>query len=161
MGVGGLISLVEDDGYFPSGHIAATSMRSRVRGSRASAGDGVPMFRNVFNNATGKQEYLLDGEPMVFPRNGGLDPTAVLDICGDWSKLVYSLRNDLTYKVLDQAVIQDPATNEIIYNLAQQDMIALRMYMRLAWQVPNPINLMQETEADRYPFSVLVPATSS
>lgn len=157
----GLISLVEQDGYFPNGHVAAMTMRGRLRGARANAGDGQPLFRNVFNNATGAQEYQIDGERVIFPRNGGLDPTEVLDICGDWSKLVYALRNDITYKVLDQAVIQHPTSGDILYNLAQQDMVALRMYMRLGWQVPNPVNLLQETAADRYPLSVLLPATSS
>jgi len=41
--------------------------------------------------------------------------------------------------------------------LMQQDMLALRAVMRIGWQVPNPINRLQETEANRYPFSVLIP----
>jgi len=36
-------------------------------------------------------------------------------------------------------------------------MVALRAVMRLGWQVPNPINRLQTTEADRYPFAVLIP----
>ena len=46
-------------------------------------------------------------------------------------QLVYSIRQDITVKILDQGVIQDPETKDIVYNLAQQDMIALRVVMRL------------------------------
>ena len=56
--------------------------------------------------------------------------------------------------MLDQAVIQDAAGNTI-YNLAQQDMIALRAVMRLGFALPNPINRLQPTEASRAPFAVL------
>jgi len=68
---------------------------------------------------------------------------------------VVGIRQDITYKVLDQAVIQD-GTGAIIYNLAQQDMVALRVTTRLAWQVKNVINYDQQTEASRYPFAVLL-----
>ena len=77
-------------------------------------------------------------------------------ILGEWDKLVWSLRQDITYDIFDQAVIQD-ATGAIVYNLAQQDMVALRAVMRIGWQVPNPINRLQETEANRYPFAALIP----
>jgi hypothetical protein len=64
------------------------------------------------------------------------------------------MRKDVTYKVLDQAVIQDQAGN-IIYNLAQQDMIALRAVIRLGFALPNPINRMNTNAATRFPFAVL------
>ena len=44
-----------------------------------------------------------------------------------------------------------------MYNLAQQDMVALRAVFRVAWQVPNPINRVNENSSTRYPFSALVP----
>lgn len=88
--------------------------------------------------------------------NGALDPTLALQVSGDFQNLVYALRQDITYKILDQAVIQDAAGN-IVWNLAQQDMVALRAVMRIAWQVPNPINTVEPTEANRFPFAVLLP----
>jgi len=41
--------------------------------------------------------------------------------------------------------------------LAQQDMVALRAVMRLGWQVPNPINRIEEDADERYPFAALIP----
>ena len=62
------------------------------------------------------------------------------------------MRQDVTYKILDQAVIQDSAGN-IVYNLAQQDMVALRCVMRLGFALPHPITRMDSGSG--YPFAVL------
>ena len=157
MGENGTIAKVEVDGFMVSGHIAAMTMRSKLRGLRADDGGGSCTGHPLFvRSMQQKNVYELDGEPIIFPKNGAVDPTAVLQFSGDWNQLVYSIRQDVTYKILTEAVIQDSAGN-IIYNLAQQDMVALRVVMRLAWQLPNPINRLQETEADRYPFGILVP----
>ena len=40
-------------------------------------------------------------------------------------KAVYAIRQDITVKLLTEGVIRDPNTKDIVYNLAQQDMIAL------------------------------------
>jgi len=151
LGENGVISKLEADGYMATGHVGAITMRGKLRGVRDSQGQ--PIFKRSMQDGT---NYDLDGAPMMFPLNGALDAASVLQITGDWSKLVYSFRQDMTYKFLDQAVIQDSAGN-IIYNLAQQDMVALRCVMRLGVFVLNPINRVQETEADRYPFAILVP----
>jgi hypothetical protein len=60
----------------------------------------------------------------------------------------------MRYKLLDQAVITDD-TGAIVYNLPQQDMLALRVTFRAAFAVGNPITREQATEAQRYRFAVL------
>ncbi len=160
LGESGVISLIEADGFMATGHIGAMSMRGKLRGVREKVYDGtstanlgMPIFTRSMQEAG---MYELDGQPYIFPRNGAVNASSVLQFTGDWNQLVYAMRQDITYKVLTEAVIQD-ASGNIIYNLAQQDMVALRAVMRLAWQVPNPINKLQETEASRYPFAILVP----
>jgi hypothetical protein len=72
----------------------------------------------------------------------------------DGSQFVLGVRKDITLKVLTEAVIQDN-TGAIIYNLAQQDMTALRLTFRVGWQVANLVNFDQPVEASRYPAAVL------
>lgn len=153
MADGGVLSKVETDGFAVTGHVAALSMKAKLRGLRDGA-TGVPIFSRTPQAAT---PYELDGVPMDFPTNGAVDAATSLLVSGDYQQALYSIRQDVTYKVLDQAVIQD-GTGAIIYNLAQQDMVALRVTMRLGWQLPNPVNRANPTAATRYPFAVLLPA---
>ena len=155
MGENGVISLVEEDGYMVNGHIAAMTMKAKLRGLRDTSGQ--PIFVRSMQDRT---RYELDGEPMEFPANGAFDVTQALMFSGDFRQAVYAMRQEITYKVLTEAVIQDN-TGAIVYNLAQQDMVALRAVMLLAWQVPNPVNRLQPTEAQRYPFAVLTPAAGA
>lgn len=155
LGEGGVFSKVEDDGFEVSGIMAAVKMKAMLRGLVDS--NKQPIFKYA-EGMQGRSRYTLEGAPMEFPENGAFDPTKALMIAGDFRQLVYSIRQDVTYKVLTEATIVDPSTNEVIYSLAQQDMVALRAVMRLGWEIPNPINYMQPTEANRCPFAVYAPA---
>jgi HK97 family phage major capsid protein len=147
-GTSGLFGLVEADGFMVTGSIAHLTMKRRLRNMRDA--DGGLLFSNSIQQAG---SYILDGAPCLFPTNGAVSATYYL-LSGQWDQLVYSMRQDITYKILDQAVIQDGAGN-IIYNLAQQDMVALRAVMRLGFALPNPINRVQATAASRFPFAYL------
>ena len=147
----GVIAAIEADGFMSSGAVAAMGMRAKLRGVR-DADDGL-IFQRSMQEAG---RYELDGEPILFPRNGGFDVAQAWMLCGDWTQLVWSVRMDITYKIATEGVLQD-AGGAISHNLFQQDMVALRAVMRLAWQVPNPINRLQEVEASRYPFAALIP----
>ena len=152
LGESGVISLIESAGYMASGHVASMSMRSKYRALRDA--DGNPLFKTSMQSDT---SYELDGAPIFFPRNSAMDAAQALQFSGDFKQLIYAIRQDITYKILDQAVVQDNA-GQIVYNLAQQDMIALRAVMRLAWQIPNPINLVDSSSVTRYPIGALIPA---
>lgn len=151
MGESGIYATIEAEGYSISANIAHTSMKAKLRGLRDA--NGQPIFLRSMGE---KAKYELDGVDIFFPANGAFDVSSALMIAGQADQVVYSIRQDITYKVLTEAVIQDGA-GDIIYNLAQQDLIALRIVMRLAWQVPNPPTGLEATEANRYPFCVLTP----
>ena len=153
LGEGGVISKVEEDGYMATGALAAMSMRAKLRDIRTN--DGNLIFKSDMQGST---NYALDGAPMYFPQNGAYDNTIAQLIVGDFKQAVYSIRQDVTVKILDQGVIQDPVTKEIVYNLAQQDMVALRIVFRMGWALPNPATRLNEDRTG-CAFAYLEPGT--
>lgn len=147
-GTAGLLGLIEDDGFMSTGHIADVSMRRKLRNVRDA--DGNPIF---LPSMQVRGQYDLDGSPCEFPLDGSVDSTYLLQT-GQWNQLVYAFRQDITYKILTEAVITD-AANNIIYNLAQQDMVALRAVMRLGFALPNPIKRKNTNKSTRFPFAFL------
>ena len=149
MGENGLISKVEMDGFNPNGVMSAIQMRGKLRGLKDTTGQ--PIFKSDMQGAT---RYGLDGMDMYFPMNGAFDPNQAQMIVGDWSQLVYAIRQDMTFKIFTEGVIQDPSTKAITYNLMQNDMVALRAVMRLGWEIANPVNAYNADKANPFPFSV-------
>lgn len=156
LGDGGVISKVEEDGYFVNGNIAALSMRSKLRSLRDDNGN--PIFVQNMQQGT---TYSLDGQRLEFPTNGAWDAAQALLMSGDWTQVVWALRQDINYKLLTEGVITNNANpRQIIYNLGQDDMVALRVTFRMAWQIANPINRVNTNSTTRFPFATLVPAGS-
>lgn len=153
MAEGGVIAKVEESGYLVNGIMSAIQMRAKLRGLKDL--NGVPLFKTDMQGAT---PYALDGSPMYFPRNGAFDTTKALMFAGDWTELVYSIRQDITFKIFDQGVVQDPSDNSIVYNLMQNDMVALRAVMRLGWEIPNPKTAYNDNITNPCPFAVYAPA---
>lgn len=150
---GGVIAKVEESGYLVNGIMSAIQMRAKLRGMKDLNGN--PIFKTDMQGAT---PYALDGSPMYFPRNGAFDTAKALMFAGDWSELVYSIRQDITFKIFNQGVVQDPSDNSIVYNLMQNDMVALRAVMRLGWEIPNPKTAYNDTLSKYCPFAVYAPA---
>jgi HK97 family phage major capsid protein len=137
---------VEQSGFDVNFVAANRSYRGLLRGARDA--EGVRLAE-----VTPDSVY---GVPVAYPARGlwpvsGLRPEVIL---GDRTQGIVGLRSDLTYKVLDQAVITD-GDGAIVYNLAQQDMKALRVTFRLGFQVANTFRRDNEDEASRYPFAVI------
>lgn len=153
IGKNGLIALVENDGYVVNGFIADGSFAPELRDLRDK--NNRPIYIPALNS-----EYrdTIVGREIVYDNSGLFDYTKALMVAGDFRKAVYAIRQDVTYKVLDQAVIQD-ANGNIVFNLAQQDMIALRVVMRLGVQIANPVTRRAGTNG--YPFAVLTPASNT
>ncbi|WP_306561235.1 phage major capsid protein [Enterocloster bolteae] len=151
----GIIAKIEESGYFVNGHMADISMRAKLRGLKDTTGN--PIFKSDMQNGT---TYSLDGSPMNFPNNGAFDKSKALMISGDFSQLVYAIRQDITFKLFTEGVVQN-TDGSIAYNLMQNDMVALRAVMRLGWEIPNPINSMKTDKTKRCPFAILKAGTQT
>lgn len=141
------MALVEADGFPINGWVTKTTFKSVLRSARDTTGQ--KLLDVSANTIEGSPTYYI--MPGLWPSGSGVAEL----VTGDWSQMMLGVRQDITYKILDQAVIQDSG-GSIQYNLAQQDMVALRVVMRLAWQVANPINYENQSAATRYPYSVLL-----
>ena len=139
---------VEESGYNPTGLVGGVGVKGQFRMMLDTSGQ--PIAGTEIGNM-----------PKFYVDNGSGDKDKSLMVVGDFNQAVYSIRQDITYKILDQAIIQDPATGAILYNLAQEDMVALRVVMRLGWEIPNPINALNPDEATRFPFASIVKSTGS
>ena len=138
-----VMTKVEESGYNVTGLLGGVGLKGKFR---------------MLTDTTGQpiKGTEIDSLPKAFLDNGAWDKTKSILIAGDFSQAVYAIRQDVTYKVLTEAVIQDPSNGDILYNLAQDDMVALRVVMRLGWEIPNPVNALNET-ATRFPFANLKP----
>ena len=138
-----VMTKVEESGYNVTGLLGGVGLKGKFR---------------MLTDTTGQpiKGTEIDSLPKAYLDNGAWDKTKSVLIAGDFSQAVYAIRQDVTYKVLTEAVIQDPSSGDILYNLAQDDMVALRVVMRLGWEIPNPVNALNET-TKRFPFANLKP----
>ena len=142
------MALVEEAGFSVNGLVAGPSIKKVFRGMVDTTGQLI----------TGDEISAL---PRAIIDNGAWDSTKAIAMVGDFKQAVFAIRQDVTYKLLTEAVIQDPSDGSIMYNLAQQDMVALRVTFRMGWQVPNPVNILSPDEDGRLPFAVLSPQSTN
>ena len=148
---------VESDGYDVTGFWARRQLKSRLRGLRTTV-NGFVLIGDDIGPQGGINTGSLFGEPIIFS-NAGLSgfsngATNYSMIGGQWDQSMLAIREDVTMEMFDTGVISD-ASGNIVFNLLQQDMVALRVIARFAWAVPNPANRQEPVAANRYPFFVL------
>lgn len=143
------ISLVEADGFDPDTVWSNRVLRGSLRGLRD--GNGMPIYNPSLRDANVDTVYGID---LVWVRNGAWTaaggtqaaPTGAVAIVGDSSAAILGIRQDVTYKFLTEATVGG-------FNLAEQDMIALRAKARIAYQVADP--LTAEGGSGAFPFAAL------
>ena len=145
----------------------ARSAGAKLSGLIAEAGTGWELDRirdadrrPIYDGVAG----ALRGVPFDELKNGAWSPvgtgdTAVPLIGVDWSQVYVGIRQDITVKMLDQAVISD-ADGKVIFNLAQQDAKALRVVFRVGYQAVMPVNHQQLDPTKRFPAGVIRGALS-
>jgi HK97 family phage major capsid protein len=132
-----LFGKVEEFGYSVNGVLTAPSMRTSLRSARDTTGQ--PLADLTSGSILGAR-LISDAMPGMWTGN-------VKAIAGDFSKVVIGVRQDVTYKILDQAVLTDDQ-GAVVLNLAQQDAVALRVVFRVGYAVANPLNYNNEGTFD-------------
>jgi len=103
-------------------------------------GNGRPLYLDNMRTDTNFGSVL--GVPLDIARNGAWDSTKAVAAVFDTTAVIIGVREDITFKVLDQATIDiSPARDgsAMVY-LAQQDCVALRVRYRLAYTTVSPIS---------------------
>jgi HK97 family phage major capsid protein len=154
-GAGGLIEdtnllmgeLVED-GYAATAFVGNPVFQTRLRSARGTDGQ---LLMDI-----GGQAATLWGVPVNYPMPAiwptGLSAAELFAMQRE--NFIVGVRKDFDFTIHTDGVITD-AAGLVIYNLMQQDLTAIRVVFRVAWQVSNPMNYQQPTEGSRYPAAVL------
>ncbi|MFM6967961.1 MAG: phage major capsid protein, partial [Microbacteriaceae bacterium] len=137
-------ALVESGGFDVNAQFAKRSLRATLRGLRGS--DDTPIYLAGGLRADGGTASLY-GESIAYVVNGAWTDDDTKVIVGDGSKCLVGIRQDMTWKILDQATVTVGANT---INLAQSDAKALRVVMRCGFQVFNP----PSREGSGFPFAV-------
>lgn len=142
---------VEDDGYDPTAAFGRRSIRRRLRGLRDD--NNAPIFTSTISEA-GPVRNIYDAE-LFYVNNGAWDNTEATLLVGDPNFAILGIRQDLEFKMLDQAAVTIGAT---LVSLAEHDLLGLRFKMRVGFQTAQTRTL--EGGETAYPFAALTPAGS-
>ena len=138
-------------GFNPNGFAAQPGLNWQLMGLRDA--NGRPVYTPDLQTRGAGNLY---GYPLNEVDNGAWDASQAVLLMADWNNFVVGVRQDITYKMLDQAVITDD-DGKVVLNLAQQDCVAMRVVFRVAFAVTNPINNLQSDKTKRYAAGVITP----
>lgn len=143
-----LLATLEADGFVGTQFIGNPTFRRYLRGARGTDGQ-------LLMDVSGGADSVW-GVPTVYS-SPGLWPTGLSAaelIALQRQNFIIGVRKDFSFTIHTEGVITD-AAGLVIYNLMQQDMMALRIVFRMGYAVSNPINYQQSVEASRFPAAVL------
>lgn len=126
-------------GYAPDTMVASLAMRYKVANLRDA--NGQPIFR----------DESFAGFRTFFNRNGAWAPASAVAIVADSSRVRIGVRQDIQVKLLDQATVGN-------INLAERDMVAIRLKARFAYVLGNGATPSGD---DKTPVGVVLPASGS
>ena len=142
-------------GYTVNGFAAMPGMSWQLVGMRSA--QGAPIYQPDMTAGPGGTLYGYDLSEV---NNGSwvLGTSGAVMLCGDFSKAIIGMRQDISFKMFTEGVISDD-TGKVILNLMQQDSVAMRMTMRLAYACVNPVTIMNPGAAitARWPFGAILP----
>jgi HK97 family phage major capsid protein len=154
--VSDLGQMMATTGYSVNGFAAMPGMNWKMVGMRSA--QGIPIYQP---DMTGKPGGTLYGYNMAEVSNGSWQlPTTTTGatlLAGDFTKAIIGIRQDISFKMFTEGVVSDD-TGKVILNLMQQDAVAMRMVMRLAYATVNPVTVMNPGRAmtSRWPFGAIL-----
>lgn len=140
--------VVEDLGLDVNVQYAHRGLKRRLRGLRDE--NNQPIYLSSLRG-DGRSDELM-GADIEYVDNGAWDRSAADLIAGDRNMAILGIRQDITYKILTEATLTDGSGN-VVFSLAEQDMIALRAKFRVAFAVAEV--LTQEAGEQVWPFAAL------
>lgn len=152
--VSNLGEMIAKDGFAINGFASRPGLKWKLVGLRTA--DGIPIYQPDLQNGGGGNLY---GYPLSEVVNGSWDADEAELIAGDWTKSIIGLRQDIAWKMFDQGVISDGA-GAVVLNLMQQDSVALRVTMRVAYATSNPVTTLNTDANTRFPFGVVKATTA-
>ncbi|WNM68952.1 major capsid protein [Mycobacterium Phage TribleTrouble] len=129
-------------GWAPDTLISSLALRYKVANLRDANGN--PVFR----------DESFAGFRTFFNKNGAWDPEAAVELIADSSRIRIGVRQDIQVKFLDQATL---GTGENQINLAERDMVALRLKARYAYVLGNSATAIG---ANKTPVGAVAPAVA-
>lgn len=124
------MALIEDADFEVNAFATHGGMKNRIRKLRDA--DGNKLFVDV-----NQGEFY--GQPISFCKNGAFDKEKAELIAGNWDKAVIGIREGIEYEILKEATLQNTLwTDGKPLSLAEQDMIAIKATMRLAFLPVQP-----------------------
>jgi hypothetical protein len=146
--------VIAKDGFAINGFASRPGLKWKLTGLRSS--DGVPIYQPDLQNGGGGNLYGYGLSEVI---NGAWDADEAELIAGDWSKCIVGMRQDISFKMFSEGVISD-GSGAVVLNLMQQDSVALRVTVRVAYATSNPVTMLNASSATRFPFGAVLASTA-
>jgi HK97 family phage major capsid protein len=116
-----VMALVEDKGYDVNGYLTYNGMKNKLRKLKDTT--GTPLF---LPSIPGSTPDTLYGQPLAY--SFGVNKATTELVTGDFRYSIVGMMGDIEYKLLEEATVGT-------VNLAEQDMVAIRAIMKVAYNV--------------------------
>jgi len=150
-------------GYNVKGFAAMPGISWKLMGLRST--QGVPIYQPNLQQGDPNANASLYGYPLSEVDNGSWNysATGAEILAGDFSKAMIGIRQDISFKMFTEGVVSNDS-GKVILNLMQQDSVAMRMVMRLAYATVNPVSILQPAQGItglRWPFGAILPTSAT
>lgn len=124
--VSDLMSKVEENGFDVNGFTATIGVKGTLRKLRDNNGS------SLFIEGTNQKEFY--SQPIEFVRNGSWNKEKAVIIGGEWKYSLFGLKQGIEFEILKEATLQNTLdTDGKPISLAEQDMVAIKATMRVAY----------------------------